>query len=167
MHKDEVKQRQAPLKEKYRSDPDAARVQFESRGSLDPESLICRVDSVRGEVVSGLHPAAGGEIGSACSGDMMLDALVACAGVTLNAVATAMGIELRGGSIRAIADMDFRGTLAVDRETPVGIQNVTLTFDLDTDAEAAQQDKLIELAERYCVILQTLKHPPDISARRV
>ena len=162
MDAEQLRRQQAPLKEKYRQTPEAAHVQFRSSGSLESAGLACQVNTYRGAVRSGLHPAAGGTEESACSGDLLLDALVACAGVTLNAVATAMSIEIRSGQVIAEADFDFRGTLGVNRDVPVGIRNVRLAFELDTDADEAQVSKLIELAERYCVIYQTLQLPPQI-----
>ena len=160
----QLKALQAPLKQRYRDEPQAAAVTVRSTGSLEPASLKCLVATGGGEVAAGLHPAAGGDGTGACSGDMLLDALVACAGVTLNAVATAMGIAIRGGSIIAEADMDFRGTLGISKEVPVGLTKVRLQFKLDTDAEQAQVDKLIQLTERYCVIYQTLRHAPTLES---
>lgn len=163
MNAEQLKALQTPLKQRYRDEPQSAVVTVHSTGSLEPDTLICRVATGGGEVAAGLHPAAGGDGSAACSGDMLLDALVACAGVTLNAVSTAMGIAIRGGSITAEGDMDFRGTLGIDKSVPVGLTNVRLQFKLDTDAEPAQIDKLIQLTERYCVIYQTLQHAPALS----
>ena len=164
MDAEQLKAIQSPLKQRYRETPQSAIVTVRSTGTLDPASLLCHVATVRGEVAAGLHPAAGGDGSGACSGDMLLDALVACAGVTLNAVSTAMGITIRGGSIAAEGDMDFRGTLGISKEVPVGLTNVRLQFKLDTDAQDAQVDKLVQLTERYCVIYQTLKHAPSLNS---
>ena len=157
-----LRERQAPLKERYRRDPETAIVRFRSSGKLTPSELSCQVDTYGGTVQSGLHPAAGGQSESACSGDLLLDALVACAGVTLSAVAASMNIEIRSGTVTAEADFDFRGTLGVDRDVPVGITDLHLEFELDTDADDAQIGKLIQLTERYCVIYQTLQQPPKV-----
>jgi len=164
MEAEQLKALQAPIKQRYRDEPQSAVVKVRSTGTLDPPSLMCRVATVGGEVAAGLHPAAGGDGSGACSGDMLLDALVACAGVTLNAVATSMGIAIRGGRISAEGEMDFRGTLGISKEVPVGLTRVQLQFMLDTDAEAAQLDKLIQLTERYCVIYQTLQHAPALDS---
>ena len=166
MDAQELRARQAPLKDRYRQDAAAANVVFHSQGAIDPQALTCSVATSRGTVISGLHAAAGGEGNTACSGDLLLDALVACAGVTLAVVATSMGVALRGAAIRAQAASDFRGTLAVDRAVPVGVTDVQLEFQLDSDAPADQLDKLVQLTERYCVILQTLQHPPAVTCRR-
>lgn len=162
MNVEQLRALQAPLKQRYRNEPQSAMVTVHSTGSLDPATLMCRVATGNGAVSAGLHPAAGGDGNGACSGDMLLDALVACAGVTLNAVSTAMGIAIRGGSITAEGDMDFRGTLGINKEVPVGLTNVRLHFTLDTDADEPQVQKLIQLTERYCVIYQTLQHPPSL-----
>ncbi len=164
MDAEQLRNLQAPLKQRYRDEPESARVTVRSSGTLDPDSLTCRVATSRGEVAAGLHPAAGGDGSGACSGDLMLDSLVACAGVTLNAVATAMGIAIRGGTIEAEGEMDFRGTLGISKETPVGITRVGLRFQLDTDAEEGQVEKLIQLTERYCVIYQTLQRSPAVAS---
>ena len=164
MDAEQLKALQAPIKQRYRDEPQSAVVTVRSTGTLDPASLMCRVATAGGEVSAGLHPAAGGDGSGACSGDMLLDALVACAGVTLNAVSTAMGIAISGGSISAEGDMDFRGTLGISKEVAVGLTNVRLHFKLDTDAEDAQVEKLIQLTERYCVIYQTLQQPPAVDS---
>ncbi len=153
---------QAPLKERYRADPASAVVTLHARGSLG-QDIRCTVDTPRGPVASGLHPATGGTGELACSGDMLLEALVACAGVTLRAVATAMGVPVRGGTISAEGDLDFRGTLGVSKEAPVGFRSIRLHFDLDSDAPPEQLSKLIQLTERYCVIYQTLAQPPELA----
>jgi uncharacterized OsmC-like protein len=162
---DELRALQAPLKAKYKDDPGSAKLTIRIEGRLG-EGINCRVRSPRGEIVAGLHPAAGGDGSEACSGDMLLEALVGCAGVTLRAVATAMNIPLRSGTITAEGDLDFRGTLGVSKESPIGFSDVRMTFHLDTDAPAEQVEKLIQLTERYCVIYQTLKNPPKVTSQR-
>ncbi len=166
MTAEELKALQTPLKAQYREHPESARVTMRATATLDPAALACTVTTFNGPVSAGLHPAAGGDGSWACSGDMLLQSLVACAGVTMRAVATALGIELRSGHIMAAGEVDFRGTLGVSRETPVGISAITLAFDLESDASPAQLQKLVELTERYCVILQTLKTPPTINLTR-
>jgi uncharacterized OsmC-like protein len=155
---------QAPLKAKYRDDPDAAVVTLAAEGSLDPDGIACRVETGRALVEAGLHPATGGTGLQACSGDMLLEALVACAGVTLRAVATALEFRLEGGRVRAEGDLDFRGTLGVDREAPVGFRDIRLGFDLQTEEPPERIDTLLKLTERYCVVLQTLRRAPPIAA---
>lgn len=155
---------QAPLKARYRERPEAALVTLRADGRLDGDAIACKVETGRALVTAGLHPATGGSGVEACSGDMLLEALVACAGVTLKAVATAIGVELRGGRIEAEGDLDFRGTLGVDRDAPVGFREIRLTFDLDTDAPQDRLDELLRLTERYCVVLQTLTTSPRLSA---
>jgi uncharacterized OsmC-like protein len=155
---------QAPLKAKYRDDPGAAVMTLKAEGDLSGEGIACRVDTGRALVEAGLHPATGGSGLQACSGDMLLEALVACAGVTLKAVATALEIELRGGAVRAEGDLDFRGTLGVNREAAVGFRDIRLTFDLDTDEPEDRLQTLLKLTERYCVVLQTLRNAPPIEA---
>jgi len=159
----ELRELQAPLKERYRAAPEAALVTLRAQGSLGAEGLTCKVETGRALVEAGLHPATGGDGLSACSGDMLLEALVACAGVTLRAVATALEIELRGGTVCAEGDLDFRGTLGVSREAPVGFRDIRLRFDLDTDAPADKVESLIKLTERYCVVYQTLKTPAQLA----
>ena len=161
MNPEQLRALQAPLKERYREDPRAALVTLEAESALG-EGIACNVETGRALVEAGLHPATGGTGMQACSGDMLLQALVACAGVTLAAVATALDIPLRSGKLRAEGDLDFRGTLGVDREAPVGFRAIRLTFDLDSDAPAESLDKLIQLTERYCVVLQTLRNTPGI-----
>jgi uncharacterized OsmC-like protein len=165
MNKDELRQLQAPLKERYRSDPKRALVTLGAQGSVDGPGVTCRVETGTALVEAGLHPATGGDGSQACSGDMLLEALVACAGVTLKAVATSLGIALRGGTVRAEGDLDFRGTLGVDKEAPVGFRDIRLTFELDTDASQGERATLIKLTERYCVVYQTLRRPPQLSLR--
>ncbi len=157
MNAEKLRATQAPIKERYRSDPASATITLRAEGRLDdPDGLSCSVETGRAFVTAGLHPATGGDGMLACSGDMLLQALVACAGVTLRAVATSTGIPIRGGSVHAAGDLDFRGTLGVDRDAPVGFTNIRLTFDLDTDASADQVATLRKLTERYCVVYQTL-----------
>jgi len=153
---------QAPLKERYRDDPGAAVVTLAAEGELG-EGISCSVQTGRAIAEAGLHPASGGDGTQLCSGDMLLEALVACAGVTLRAVATSLGIEVWGGVVRAEGDLDFRGTLAVDRDTPVGFGAIRLRFDLDTDADREQLDTLLKLTERYCVVFQTIAGSPQLS----
>lgn len=162
MHVDDLRSLQAPLKTAYRDHPEQARVTLHAEGRLG-EGVSCSVETGRALVRAGLHPATGGDGLSACSGDMLLQALVACAGVTLNAVATALGIELRDARLRAEGDLDFRGTLGVDRDVPVGFQTIRLHVALDTDADPDQVDTLLHLTERYCVVYQTLARPPALS----
>ncbi|MBN9508054.1 MAG: OsmC family protein [Alphaproteobacteria bacterium] len=157
---------QAPLKNRYREDPDTARITARAEARLDRTDVAVTIPAWHGATVAGLHPAAGGDGSQACSADMLLEALVACAGVTLRAVATAMGIALRGGRVVAEGFWDARGTLGVDRAAPVGITDIKLTFELDTDAEPAKVERLIASAERYCVILQTLRTPPRVAVTR-
>jgi len=162
-----LREMQAPLKAKYRDDPAAAVVTLKAEGDLSGDGVACRVETGRALVEAGLHPATGGSGLQACSGDMLLEALVACAGVTLRAVATALEIELRGGAVRAEGDLDFRGTLGVDREAPVGFRDIRLTFELDTDEPEDRLQTLLRLTERYCVVLQSLRKPPAIEAKLV
>jgi uncharacterized OsmC-like protein len=164
MNADELRNLQAPLKARYRDEPAAATVTLRAAGTLGSEALTCKVETGRGLVEAGLHPATGGEGLAACSGDMLLEALVACAGVTLRAVSTALGIDVRGGHVTAEGDLDFRGTLGLSKEVAVGFRDVRLRFDLDTDATDDQLATLLKLAERYCVIYQTLKAPPALTA---
>ena len=164
MDREQLKEVQDPLKARYREDAAAATVTLSAAGDL-AEGVTCSVQTGRALVAAGLHPATGGDGASACSGDMLLQALVACAGVTLLAVATSLGIALRGGTVRAEGDLDFRGTLGVDKTAPVGFTAIRLGFDVDTDAEADQLDLLLRLTERYCVVLQTLRSAPPLTAR--
>jgi uncharacterized OsmC-like protein len=163
---DELKALQAPLKEKYREAPDTALVTLRAEGELGAGAApSCKLETGRALVEAGLHPATGGSGLQACSGDMLLEALVACAGVTLAAVATALGIDLRGGKVRAEGDLDFRGTLGVARDAPVGFRDIRLAFSVDTDAGEDQLATLLKLTERYCVVYQTLKSPALAAAR--
>lgn len=166
MNEDQLRDLQAPLKERYRSNPRAAMITLEAEGRLGDESITCKVSTGKAMVDAGLHPATGGDGLSACSGDMLLEALVACAGVTVKAVATALAIPLRGGRVRAEGDLDFRGTLGVDKGASVGFKDIRLSFDLDTNADESQLDTLQKLTERYCVIYQTLCHPPQVKVSR-
>jgi uncharacterized OsmC-like protein len=163
MNADELRALQAPIKDRYRQDATAGVVTLSSRGVLGEESISCKVDTGKAIIEAGLHPASGGTGLMACSGNMLLDALVACAGVTLNAVATALGIAVRSGVVSADGDLDFRGTLGVAKDAPVGFKNIRLQFDLDTDAPPEQLAKLIQLTERYCVVYQTLRGDPELS----
>jgi uncharacterized OsmC-like protein len=163
MKAEELRALQAPIKARYRDEPAAALVTLKAQGTLGAEGLTCKLDTGRALVEAGLHPATGGDGLAACSGDMLLEALVACAGVTLRAVATALEIPLRGGVVRAEGDLDFRGTLGVSKDVEVGFREIRLNFDLDTDATAEQQETLLKLAKRYCVIYQTLLKPPRMS----
>jgi uncharacterized OsmC-like protein len=163
MDADALRAMQAPYKDKYKNDPDAAVITLKAHGSIDESKIACKVETGRALAIAGLHPATGGSGAELCSGDMLLEALVACAGVTLKAVATALAIPLKAGIVRAEGDLDFRGTLGVDREAPVGFREIRLTFDLDTDAPQDKIDALIKLTERYCVIFQTLNKPPKLT----
>jgi uncharacterized OsmC-like protein len=167
MDAETLKALQAPIKQQYRDAPDSAVITLKAEGTVGAEGVTCKVDTGRALVEAGLHPAAGGDGMAACSGDMLLEALVACAGVTLRAVATAMNIDLRGGTVRAEGDLDFRGTLGVAKDAPVGFRSIRLTFDLDTDAGEEQFASLLKLTERYCVIYQTLRNPPAAEAKIV
>jgi uncharacterized OsmC-like protein len=162
---DELKALQAPLKEAYRMAPERAMVTLAASGALDEQAISCHVDTGRALVEAGLHPATGGTGLQACSGDLLLQALVACAGVTLRAVATALAIPVRGGQVRAEGDLDFRGTLGVSKDAPVGFRAIRLSFELDSEATAEQLASLEKLTERYCVVLQTLRVPPEVSVQ--
>jgi uncharacterized OsmC-like protein len=154
---------QAPLKERYREQPETAIITLTAEGDIDDAGIACKVATGRALVTAGLHPATGGSGLEACSGDMLLEALVACAGVTLKAVATAIGVEIRAAHVRAEGDLDFRGTLGVDREAPVGFSDIRLAFEIASDAPREQLDQLLKLTERYCVVYQTLRTPPPIA----
>jgi uncharacterized OsmC-like protein len=162
MNVNELRALQAPIKERYQKDPDQARVTARAEASVDGEEIACRVVTSAGEAIAGLHPATGGDGTRACSADMLLEALVGCAGVTLKAVATAMRIRLGNSKVIAEGVWDARGTLAVNRDAPVGVTDVKLTFELDASVEPKKRDKLIELTERYCVVYQTLANPPQL-----
>ena len=165
MRPEDLRALQAPLKDAYRAAPERAVVTLRAAGRLDETALSCHVETGRAMVEAGLHPATGGTGLEACSGDLLLQALVACAGVTLRAVATALDLPVRGGEVRAEGDLDFRGTLGVSKEAPVGFTAIRLQFALDTDATAEQLATLEKLTERYCVVLQTLRVPPVVSVR--
>jgi uncharacterized OsmC-like protein len=162
MHADDLRAIQTPLKQRYRDDPGSALITLRANGELDALGVSCKVETGRAMVEAGLHPATGGDGTLACSGDMLLEALVACAGVTLRAVATSLGLDIRSGTVRAEGDLDFRGTLGVDKTAPVGFQSIRLAFELDTDADAEQLATLQRLTERYCVVYQTLRAAPQI-----
>jgi uncharacterized OsmC-like protein len=163
MKGDKLREMQAPLKARYREAPEAALVTLRASGEIGEATLTCKIETGRALVEAGLHPATGGSGLDACSGDMLLEALVACAGVTLKAVATALDLTLRRGAVTAEGDLDFRGTLGVAKDAPVGFRALRLRFDLDTDASAEQLATLMKLTERYCVVLQTLRAPPSIT----
>ena len=166
MRRAELRETQAPLKARYRTDPQAAVVTMHAAATLG-DDVTCSLETVGGHVTAGLHPAAGGDGDAACSGDMLLQALAACAGVTLGAVATSLGLELRGGTVEVAGDLDFRGTLGVDRDAPVGFRDVRIRFVLDSDASADELDRLVRLTERYCVVLQTIARAPEVAVEHV
>jgi uncharacterized OsmC-like protein len=163
MNSEELKALQAPIKARYREDAAAAVITLRAEGDLAGEGLLCSVETGRQLVEAGLHPATGGDGFAACSGDMLLQALVACAGVTLKAVATALGYPLRGGTVRAEGELDFRGTLGVAKEAPVGFRDIRLAFDLDAERSEEQRATLLKLTERYCVVYQTLRQSPPVA----
>jgi uncharacterized OsmC-like protein len=154
---------QAPIKERYKADPKAGLITLKAKGALDDANIACKVETGRALAMAGLHPATGGSGMELCSGDMLLEALVACAGVTLKAVATALDIPLRSGTVSAEGDLDFRGTLGVAKEAPVGFAQIRLRFDLDTDAPPDKLDQLLKLTERYCVVYQTIRSGPPVA----
>jgi uncharacterized OsmC-like protein len=164
MNADDLRALQAPIKARYRDNPASALVTLRSSGTLGAEDITCKVATGKALVEAGLHPATGGDGLAACSGDMLLEALVACAGVTLRAVATALDIPVRGGTVRAEGDLDFRGTLGVSKDVDVGFKDIRLHFDLDTDATPEQLETLLKLTKRYCVIYQTLQKSPAMTA---
>jgi uncharacterized OsmC-like protein len=153
---------QAPLKDRYRADATSAQITLRASGRLG-EGITCKVETGKAAIEAGLHPATGGDGLALCSGDMLLEALVACAGVTLRAVSTALDIDVRGGVVSATGDLDFRGTLGVAKDAPVGFKRIALQFELDTDAKPAQLESLLRLTERYCVVFQTLSQKPELS----
>jgi uncharacterized OsmC-like protein len=159
---------QAPIKDRYKNDPQAALITLKAHGTLDDTNIACKVETGRALAVAGLHPATGGSGMELCSGDMLLEALVACAGVTLKAVATAIDVPLKSGAVSAEGDLDFRGTLGVAKDAPVGFAQIRLRFDVDTDAPQEKLDQLLKLTERYCVVYQTIKSGPpvEVSLRR-
>ena len=154
---------QAPIKDRYKQDPNAAMITLKAKGAIDDVNIACKVETGRALAVAGLHPATGGSGLELCSGDMLLEALVACAGVTLKSVSTAIEVPLRKGDVTAEGDLDFRGTLGVDKEAPVGFAEIRLRFDVETDAPQEKLDLLLKLTERYCVVYQTIKHGPKVS----
>jgi uncharacterized OsmC-like protein len=153
---------QAPIKDKYKSDADAALITLRAKGTLDDQNIACKVETGRALAIAGLHPATGGSGMELCSGDMLLEALVACAGVTLKAVSTALEIPLKSGTVSAEGDLDFRGTLGVAKDAPVGFREIRLAFDVDTDVPQDKLDQLLKLTERYCVVYQTIKSGPPV-----
>ncbi|ARP98723.1 OsmC family protein [Pseudorhodoplanes sinuspersici] len=159
----ELRAMQAPIKDRYKSDADAALITLKAKGTLDDTNIACKVETGRALAIAGLHPATGGSGMELCSGDMLLEALVACAGVTLKAVATALDIPLKSGRVSAEGDLDFRGTLGVAKDAPVGFREIRLTFDVDTDAPQEKLDQLLKLTERYCVVYQTIKAGPSVA----
>jgi len=165
----ELRAMQAPIKDRYKNDPKAGLITLKARGSIDDTNIACKVETGRALAIAGLHPATGGSGLELCSGDMLLEALVACAGVTMKAVATALDIPLKSASVSAEGDLDFRGTLGVTKDAPVGFAQIRLRFDLDTDAPQDKLDQLLKLTERYCVVYQTIKNGPpvDIKLSRV
>jgi len=169
MNANELRALQAPIKERYKNEPKAAYITLKAKGSVDDTNVACKVETGRALAVAGLHPATGGSGLELCSGDMLLEALVACAGVTLKAVATALDIPLQSASVSAEGDLDFRGTLGVAKDAQVGFAQIRLRFDLDTDAPQDKLDQLLKLTERYCVVYQTIKNGPpvDIKLSRV
>ncbi len=169
MDSTELRAMQAPIKARYKEEPKAAFITLKAKGSVDADGITCKVDTGRALATAGLHPATGGSGLELCSGDMLLEALVACAGVTLKSVATAIDVPLRSGDVIAEGDLDFRGTLGVDKEAPVGFAGIRLRFDVGTDAPQEKLDQLLKLTERYCVVYQTIKNGPpiEITMRRV
>ena len=163
MNADDLRALQAPLKDRYKQDPTAALVTLKAEGRIDDAKIACKVETGRALAIAGLHPATGGTGAELCSGDMLLEALVACAGVTLKAVATALEVPLRDAILRAEGELDFRGTLGVDRAAPVGFRAIRLSIDLDTDAPQEKLDALLKLTERYCVVFQTLNNKPQLT----
>ncbi len=161
----ELRAMQAPIKERYKTDPKAAYITLHAKGALDDTNIACKVETGRALAVAGLHPATGGSGLELCSGDMLLEALVACAGVTLKAVATALAIPLKSGTVSAEGDLDFRGTLGVAKDATVGFAQIRLSFAVDTDAEQDKLDQLLKLTERYCVVYQTIKSGPPVEVR--
>jgi uncharacterized OsmC-like protein len=161
----ELRAMQAPIKERYKTDPKTAYITLKAKGSLDDTGIACKVETGRALAVAGLHPATGGSGMELCSGDMLLEALVACAGVTLKAVATALAIPLKSGTVSAEGDLDFRGTLGVAKDAPVGFAQIRLSFAVDTDESQEKLDQLLKLTERYCVVYQTIKSGPPVEVR--
>ncbi|PKQ06435.1 MAG: peroxiredoxin [Alphaproteobacteria bacterium HGW-Alphaproteobacteria-10] len=167
MDADALRALQAPIKERYRDDPAAAVITLKATGAIDEQNIACKIETGQALKVAGLHPATGGSGMELCSGDMLLEALVACAGVTLKAVSTAIGIDLRSGHVTAEGDLDFRGTLGVAKDAAVGFREIRLRFDVDTDADEAQLAQLLKLTERYCVVYQTIRSGPPVAVSMV
>ncbi|HEV2629855.1 MAG TPA: OsmC family protein [Pseudolabrys sp.] len=167
MDADQLRAMQAPIKQRYKDDPDAALITLKAKGTLDDSNIACKVETGRALAMAGLHPATGGSGLELCSGDMLLEALVACAGVTLKAVATALAIPLKSGIVSAEGELDFRGTLGVAKDAPVGFRQIRLRFDVDTDAPQDRLDQLLKLTERYCVVYQTIKSGPPVDVQMV
>jgi uncharacterized OsmC-like protein len=165
MDANELRAMQAPIKERYKSDAGAALITLKAKGTLDHQNIACKVETGRALAVAGLHPATGGSGLELCSGDMLLEALVACAGVTLKAVATAIDVSLKSGKVAAEGDLDFRGTLGVAKEAPVGFAQIRLSFEVETDAPQEKLDQLLKLTERYCVVFQTIKSGPPVEVK--
>ena len=165
MDANELRAMQAPIKEKYKADPKAGMITLKAKGTLDDANIACKVETGRALATAGLHPATGGSGLELCSGDMLLEALVACAGVTLKAVATALEVPLKSATVAAEGDLDFRGTLGVAKDAPVGFAQIRLSFAVDTDAEQEKLDQLLKLTERYCVVYQTIKSGPPVEVR--
>lgn len=164
MDSEKLRAAQAPIKDHYKQAPDAARITLKASGALDDQEIACNVETGKALVAAGLHPGTGGSGAFACSGDMLLQALVACAGVTLKAVATALNIEIRNAKVLAEGDLDFRGTLGVAKDAPVGFSDIRLRFEVESDAPKEQLDRLLSLTERYCVVYQTLRNPAHVTA---
>jgi uncharacterized OsmC-like protein len=165
MDADQLRALQAPIKQRYKDDPNAAMITLKAKGTLDDANIACKLETGRALATAGLHPATGGSGLELCSGDMLLEALVACAGVTLKAVATALAIPFTSAAVSAEGDLDFRGTLGVDKDAPVGFRQIRLRFDLETDAPQDKLDQLLKLTERYCVVYQTIKSGPPVDVR--
>jgi uncharacterized OsmC-like protein len=165
MDADQLRAMQAPIKQRYKDDPDAALITLKAKGTLDDSNIACKVETGRALAMAGLHPATGGSGLELCSGDMLLEALVACAGVTLKEVATALAIPLRSGIVSAEGELDFRGTLGIAKDAPVGFRQIRLRFDVDTDAPQDKLDQLLKLTERYCVVYQTIKRGPPVDVQ--
>jgi uncharacterized OsmC-like protein len=165
MDADQLRSLQAPIKQRYKNDPDAAVITLKAKGTLDDSNIACKIETGRALVIAGLHPATGGSGLELCSGDMLLEALIACAGVTLKAVATALAIPLKSATVLAEGELDFRGTLGVAKDAPVGFRQIRLRFDVDTDAPQDKLDQLLKLTERYCVVYQTIKSGPPVDVR--
>jgi len=165
MDADQLRSLQAPIKQRYKDNPDAAVITLKAKGTLDDSNIACKIETGRALAIAGLHPATGGSGLELCSGDMLLEALIACAGVTLKAVATALAIPLKSATVLAEGELDFRGTLGVAKDAPVGFRQIRLRLDVDTDAPQDKLDQLLKLTERYCVVYQTIKSGPPVDVR--